>query len=282
MVFRPVLTISGAVGQQFDLYRTAFFHVCKKSCSLRLYIPAFPSGNLRFYQVSFMHPLVEQVRIDLQNAADPEKAVIMQAYMKTDQPFYGIQAGPRKKMFRNAARRFRMLERHEYEEIVLDLWQGTYREEMYQGLEAAEYFKKYRDETSWPLYEQLVMTSTWWDTLDWIAGRLISPLVRKHRRFEANLVQWTRSDHLWARRASLLAHLHHKQETNTHLLASTILSLSHEQEFFIRKAIGWILRDYAYTDSEWVKTFVEVHAESLSPLSRREAMKHISRESESG
>jgi 3-methyladenine DNA glycosylase AlkD len=125
------------------------------------------------------------------------------------------------------------------------------------------------------LYERLVRSAPHWDTLDWIAAKLISPLVRQHREFEAELIKWSADDNFWVRRAALLAHLHHKEETNTDLLGQTILRLCHEKEFFIRKAIGWVLRDYAYTDPAWVRAFVAAHETELSGLSRREALKQI-------
>lgn len=224
-----------------------------------------------------MHPLVEDLQAGLAGAADPEKARPMQAYMKTDQPFYGVQSGLRRTLFKEAVHRHEVSSRTEYEEIVLTLWEGVYREEMYQALEVAEHFKRFRDADAWPLFEHLVHTADWWDTLDWIAGKLVSPLVLKHRKFEARLVEWARSDHLWTRRASLLAHLHHKNRLNKDLLASTILQLAGEREFFIRKAIGWILRDYSYANPDWVEAFVSEHASELSALSRREALKQIER-----
>ncbi|MCB0173573.1 MAG: DNA alkylation repair protein, partial [Anaerolineae bacterium] len=87
-------------------------------------------------------------------------------------------------------------------------------------------------------------------------------------------------DNFWVRRASLLAHLRHKEQTNTQLLADTILALCHESEFFIRKAIGWVLRDYSYTDPAWVSNFVAQYDDRLSGLSKREALKQINRNKE--
>jgi 3-methyladenine DNA glycosylase AlkD len=208
---------------------------------------------------------------------DPEKAKGMQAYMKTTQEFYGVQAGPRRKAFKTVARQYKHISRAEYEEIIFELWAGRYREEMYQALEVAEHYKAFRDLEAWPIYDRLVSTATNWDTLDWIAGKLVSPLVLQHRKLEAELISWSQADNFWVRRASLLAHLHHKEQTNTRLLADTILVLAPETEFFIRKAIGWILRDYSYTNPDWVANFVAEHRDQLSGLSKREALKQINR-----
>jgi len=224
-----------------------------------------------------MHPLIKHIRKDLTQAGDPEKARKMQAYMKTGQTFYGVQAPARRKSFKAAAKKFGMASRKEYRQVIFELWKGDSREEMYQALEAAEYYKQYRDEKSWPIYEALIFSASHWDTLDWIAAKLVSPLVRRCRHLEGHLVAWSKSDNLWVRRASLLAHLHHREKTNTQLLGNTILKLAHEKEFFIRKAIGWILRDYSYANPQWVKNFVDRHQTVLSGLSRREALRHINR-----
>ena len=222
------------------------------------------------------HPMVLQLIEEMEKSGDLEKAEGMQAYMKTTQPFYGIQAGPRRKLFKQVvAKGFKNLSREEYEQVIFELWNGHYREDMYQALEVAEHYKAYLNLESWPIYDRLVKSASNWDTLDWIVGKIVSPLVLKHRELEKKLVDWSKDDNFWVRRASLLAHLHHKEYTNTDLLAETILALAHEKEFFIRKAIGWILRDYSYANPEWVEKFVKEHEDELSGLSKREALKQI-------
>ena len=235
------------------------------------------AGKTRESETPPMHPMTRAIITGLEQAADPNKAPDMQAYMKTDQLFYGIQAASRRKSFKTVAKAYKQITRDEYEQIIFELWQGRTREEMYQALEVATHYKKFRNLQAWPIYEQLVNTATNWDTLDWIAAGLISPLVLEHRKLEKELVKWSTSDNFWVRRASLLAHLHHKEETNAELLAKTILALAHEKEFFIRKAIGWVLRDYSYTNPEWVAAFVKANQGKLSGLSKREALKQIER-----
>ena len=233
-------------------------------------------------EIHRVHPIITAIREDLRKAANPQKAREMQAYMKTDQPFYGVPAPERRRLFRAATKKHPITSRREYDQVILELWQGTHREEMYQALEVAERYKSYRDGESLPLYERLIDTSPNWDTLDWIAGKMISTLILVNRQLELRLVAWSESPNLWVRRAALLAHLRHREQTNTFLLSDTILKLAHEKEFFIRKAIGWVLRDYSYANPGWVKKFVKQHDGKLSSLSRREALKHIKRLEESG
>lgn len=224
-----------------------------------------------------MHQLEKYIRSELKSNVNPAKSSQMQSYMKTDQPFYGVQSALRRKIFRQAIKNYPITSRDEWKSIVFELWKGKYREEMYVALDIAERYKKYHDESSWKIFEQLLRSATNWDTVDWIAAKFIGGLVKKFRNFETQLIEWSNDEYLWIRRTSLLAHLHHKDETNTQLLSETILKLAHEEEFFIRKAIGWVLRQYSYTDPDWVIQFVEKYEDMLSILSKREALKAIRR-----
>lgn len=224
-----------------------------------------------------MQPITKYINDCLSKNGDSLKAPEMQAYMKTDQPFYGVQSKLRKQIFRDAIKKYPIKSRDEWESIILELWNGSYREEMYQALEVAERYKIYHDEDAWQLFERLLRTATNWDTVDGIAPSLIGRLVEKYRHFEKELWEWTDDENFWVRRGSLLAHLKHKDKTNIKLLSQTILKLAHEKEFFIRKAIGWILRQYSYTDADWVSQFVNKYKDKLSGLSKREAMKAINR-----
>lgn len=221
------------------------------------------------------HSFVDELRTEMLAQANADDAPTMQAYMKTDQPFYGVKSKARRAIFRTARRRYPISNRDEYRDVIFDLWNGVYREEMYLALDVVEFTKPYRDIDSWPVYVELMTSAPWWDTLDWIAGKIMSLLILEHRELEAALIQWRVDENMWVRRASVLAHLKHKAATNTELLGETMMMLAHEEEFFIRKAIGWVLREYSKTDPDWVGAFVAAHENELSPLSKREAMKYV-------
>jgi len=224
-----------------------------------------------------MQPITKYIKSELERQSNASKAPRMQAYMKTVQPFYGVQSKLRKQIFRDAIRKYPIQSQKEWERVILELWNGTHREEMYQALEVAERYKKYHDESTWQLFEHLLRSATNWDTVDWLSSNLIGRLVEKYRHFEKELWEWSDDDNYWVRRASLLAHLKHKEKINIKLLSQTILKFAHEKEFFIRKAIGWVLRQYSYTDPDWVIQFIENHENKLSGLSKREALKAINR-----
>lgn len=233
-----------------------------------------------------MHPIIGAMRAELARQGDPKRAPQMAAYMKTEQPFYGVQSKPCQQIFRAARQQHPITSRDEYEAVVRALWRGQYREEMYQALRVAEQTRPFFNIASWPLYEHLVRTAPWWDTLDWVAGGVVSTLMRKSHdardTIEPRLIAWRTDDRMWVRRASLLAHLKQKSNINLDLMAETVLLLAHEQEFFIRKAIGWVLRDYSYADPLWVDAFVAEHAAVLSALSQREALKANKRRRKQG
>jgi len=198
----------------------------------------------------------------------------MQASMKTNQLFYGIEDEERRAIFQECAALHPVEEQDDYEEVIRTLWDGEHREDMYQALETAEHFKQFRAAESWRLYEELVHSATYWDTLDWIAGKLISGLLLQERsQFEKRLLVWRKDDNLWVRRASLLAHLHHGEETNRELLGETIRILNSEKEIFIRKAIGAILNDFADTDPLWVIDYVRQVEQGRSGMSQRDTVK---------
>lgn len=224
-----------------------------------------------------MNPMVSYLRNELQKAADAEKARPMEAYMKNLQRFYGVAMPARKKMFQSARKQYDIHSYEEYESVVKELWSGKFREELYFAIDIAMRYKAFRTDKAMKLYENMLKSADNWDTVDTIASHLVGELVLHNRKHEARLKKWARSKNMWLRRTSLLAHLRHKKQTNVRLLQETILLLTDENEFFIQKAIGWILRQYAYSDPKWVRQFVKKHSGRMSNLAKREALKHFNK-----
>ena len=101
-----------------------------------------------------MQQFARYIRDELNAHSNPEKAPQMQSYMKTDQRFYGVQSKLRKQIFRDAIKKYPITSQEEWEKVILELWNGTHREEMYQALEIAERYKKYHDEAAWNLFKK--------------------------------------------------------------------------------------------------------------------------------
>ena len=123
-------------------------------------------------------------------------------------------------------------------------------------------------------FEWMAKHNAWWDTIDFIAPKLMGEYFKQFPDERKKWInKWLVSDNFWLQRCAILFQLKYKQETDLGLLADIIQKLSSSEEFFIRKAIGWVLREYAKTDPVWVRAFVANH--ELSNLSRREAMKYL-------
>jgi 3-methyladenine DNA glycosylase AlkD len=127
-----------------------------------------------------------------------------------------------------------------------------------------------------PLYEYLITTGAWWDLVDGIATHQIADLLERHsHEMRSVLLAWSQATHLWLRRTAIIAQVRFKAATDEALLYACIQPNLSERNFFLRKAIGWALREYAKANAEAVRTYVAEHERELSPLSRREALKHL-------
>jgi 3-methyladenine DNA glycosylase AlkD len=212
----------------------------------------------------------------LAQVSDPEKAGPMAAYLKTDMPFYGVQKAGRVPILSEAVKTFPSTDRGGYRTAVLALWAQPHREEKYLAIGYARSFPRFVTLSSIPLYRRLIIEGAWWDFVDEAAIHLVGDVLLHQREPMTPKVEaWIDDRDLWLRRTSILAQIGHKGATDTDLLFEACERRMHETEFFIRKAIGWALRDYARTDPDAVAAFVADRRGELSGLSYREATKHL-------
>lgn len=200
----------------------------------------------------------------------------MAAYMKTDMPFFGVPAPLRWTVFREMRRRFPIEGESDYREAVLALWARPHREEKYLAIELAKAHPEYTTFVNVPLYRRLIVEGAWWDLVDDVAAHCIGTVLL-HERHEMKPVldQWVDDPDMWLRRSALIAHLRHKGRTDQDQLFDHCLRRAFEKEFFIRKAIGWALREYAKTAPEAVAEFLIAHRDQWAGLTYREASKHL-------
>lgn len=222
------------------------------------------------------HPdVADYVRSALRAVADPAKAGPMAAYMKTDTPFYGVQKNDRVPIARGL-KQFALDDRDAYEAAVLALWQLPHREEKYLAIALARMHPRFITLDALPLYERMIREGAWWDLVDDIAAHLVGAAVFRDRaRGLAIMDRWIDDPDLWIRRTAILCQLRHNPEADAARLFRYCAARAHEREFFIRKAIGWALRQYAYHDPAAVRAFLAEHKPNLSGLSYREAAKHL-------
>lgn len=212
----------------------------------------------------------------LSDAADMDKARAMASYMKSEMPFYGVAAPERKAILRTLVTTHPAASRGNYEAAVRALWRGSHREERYLAVGYARSFPRYVSLTSIPLYRTMIRQGAWWDFVDEIAVHLVGKVLERQRAgLTSTMDTWTASADMWLRRTSIIAQLAHKTDTDTALLERACTRNLDDTEFFIRKAIGWALREYGKTDPDWVKTYVQTHETDMSGLTRREATKHL-------
>lgn len=223
--------------------------------------------------------LVQSVRDALAAAGDPVRAEGQQRYMKSAMPYRGITSGELTALLRPLFADYQPPGRDGWARDVRRLWDGAeFREERYAATKLARHRRArgWQDPGVLPLYRHLVVTGAWWDHVDEIAGHLVGDVLRGHRDEVTPVIEtWARDEDLWLRRTAVLAQLHHREQTDTELLRHVVEANADDPSFWLRKAIGWALRSYAYTDPGWVRAEVDRLGARLSGLSRREALKHL-------
>ena len=225
------------------------------------------------------HPLIVEVRAALEKAADPLKAPKMQAYMKSTMPYRGVSSPEQKAIWKAVFAAHILSSRDQWQRVALALWrEASFREERYAAiaLTGLRQYAPYRTMASLPMFEEMIVTGAWWDFVDAIAARQLGEILRAEPfRMSKLMRRWSRDPHMWKRRSAILCQLGFKRETDLKLLYDCIEPNLEDREFFIRKAIGWALRQYAWTDPREVKSYVTANKSRLSGLSVREALKNV-------
>lgn len=222
--------------------------------------------------------LIEAVRAGLAAAADPDRAVPMQAYMKSATPFFGVPSPEQRRICTAAFAAHRLQGFEAWRDTALALWrEATRREERYAALDLAarRTYAKHLTRAALPMLEEFVVTGAWWDLVDATAP-LVGEVLRGDRAWMTDeMRRWSTDEVLWKRRVSIICQLKFRADTDLDLLYACIEANADDRDFFIRKAIGWALRQYAWTDPDEVTRYVRAHAARLSPLSKREALKNV-------
>lgn len=225
---------------------------------------------------AFVRDLARAVDDGLKAIADPAKAGPMAAYMKGIQNFLGVASPDRAALFKRIAPDHLPADEAVYEAGITALWTLPYREGRYLAIAFARHNSRFVTPGRLPLYERMLREGAWWDVVDEIAPHLVGVQLRDHRAVvQPVLDRWVTDGDFWIRRAALLAHLGHKAEVDADTLFAHCRLLAHEREFFIRKAIGWVLRDLGRRRPDVVRAFLAAHGHELSGLSRREAVKWL-------
>ena len=218
--------------------------------------------------------IVSALRDEFARNADAEDAAYMKSYMRDQFDFFGIKSPLRRQLLRSFLTKHDLPPLAKLKPLVQRLWQQPEREMQHSAMELLQRRAKELAAGDLPLLENMITNKSWWDTVDFIAYKLVGQLLARHPEDEPTVARrYSASGNLWLIRVSILFQLLRKERTNRELLAEMIGAHRSHPDFFIRKAIGWALRDYAKANPEWVIQFVR--DTKLSPLSQREAMKNL-------
>ena len=219
-----------------------------------------------------MKPFVKAITEALRDLADADNAFKMRKYMRDKYPFLGVNKPERQEVFKHLYKQYGSSQ--DWFDISSELFAMPEREFQYVAMEYVKQAKKSWDTRLPALFEQWVGEESWWDVVDFLAPQILGPyFLQFPAERDVWIQRWMNSGNFWLQRFCLVFSLGYKDKTDVVLLAKNIQALSYSKEFFIQKAIGWALRQYARTDPDWVREFVANNA--LAPLSKREALKHV-------
>jgi 3-methyladenine DNA glycosylase AlkD len=223
--------------------------------------------------------LLPKLRKALRQAGDPARAPAMQAYMKSAMPYHGVPTPLLRKLCKATFADVKFATASHWQAQVLEIWRkARFREERYAAiyLTGDKRARPFQRPSAVKMYEELIVTGAWWDYVDDIASHRIGPILRDHPApMRRKMLFWSKSTNLWKRRTSIICQLSFKAETDLDLLYACIEPSLGSREFFLQKAIGWALRQYAWTDPSAIQQYVQLNRSRLSPLSCREALKNI-------
>lgn len=226
-----------------------------------------------------MASLLHSVRKSLAAIGDPERAAGQQAYMKSAMPYHGVSTVPLRQICKELFKGLSWPDSAAWQADVLALWRGaTHREERYAAIEltGVRAARAFQHMDALTMYEEMIVTGAWWDYVDNIAGQRLWLLLENDRpAMRRAMLAWSRDRDMWKRRSAIICQLRAKEKTDLDLLYACIEPSLESKEFFLRKGIGWALRQYAWTDPDEVRRYVAANEGRLSGLSKREALKNI-------
>jgi len=217
---------------------------------------------------------IKQIEAAFNSNRNSDNASKMAAYMRNQFRFLGIKSPERRELLKPFLIKTNRPPIDDLNVVVKHLWQKPEREFQLIAMEIANKYVKEMSPEYFGLFQHMITTKSWWDTVDYIASNLVGGLVKTHPEQGMNQInKWRKSNHLWLVRTCLIFQLKYKDTVDEELLFSLIEENIDHPDFFIRKAIGWALRQYAKYKPEKVIAFVNNH--ELSGLSKREALKNL-------
>ncbi len=219
--------------------------------------------------------MISYLKQQLDKNAIESDRIWMEGYMRHLFPFYGVKSKPRKEIVKSSLKQFPIQSKSALITTFEKLWCEKKRELHHIAMDLGECHHKFFDASSLSFLEAVIRKNSWWDSIDRIAPTLIGSLLQKYPELLPEMDRWIEDENMWIRRSALIYQLKYKEKTDEKRLFTYCELRMHEEEFFIRKAVGWVLRQYARTNPKSVREFVEKNRFELSPLSYREASKYL-------
>lgn len=206
---------------------------------------------------------------------DPLTAEGQMKYLKDRFPYYGLKAPQWTSVLRDIFKEHGLFDGDNLRVFVSLCFEQEYREMHYTGLQMLEKKIKRQDQGFIDYLEVLVLTNSWWDTVDWL-NKLIGIHLKRYPDLQIPTAEkWIESDNIWLQRLAMIHQLTYREQTDWDLLQSMILRRVQSKEFFVQKAAGWSLRQYSKTNAPAVIAFIEQHSDELPPLAIREGLKWL-------
>ena len=205
---------------------------------------------------------------------DVEFAKWSKNYLRNQFDFLGIRTPIRRKLTRQFIKENGLPQKENLKDVILILWDLPEREYQKAALDIIERAKRELTKDDMPWLSSLIVRKSWWDTVDVLSPHIMRYMFSKDSELIHSFAdKWIEDENIWLQRSAILYQLYYKDETDEERLFRYILRRANSDEFFVQKAIGWILREYAKTRPENVRQFVATN--NLKPLSKREALKHL-------
>ncbi len=221
-----------------------------------------------------MNNYIKTLENEFERNSNTKIAAGQKAYMKNRFEFFGIKTPLRREISKPFLQKEYLPDKNRLEETIKTLWKKPQREFQYFAQELTFKYKKQFEKKDIALFEFMISNKSWWDTVDFIAAKITGEYFKLFPSEIKNLTEnWLASGNIWLQRSCLLFQLKYKENTDTELLSHFINKLTGSEEFFINKAIGWVLREYGKTNPNWVIDFTE--KTQLAALSKKEALRII-------
>lgn len=209
----------------------------------------------------------------LEARADNARALDMSKYMKNKFKFFGVAASERNEIWKPYFKEAKKTKKIDWDFIEI-CFKHDKRECQYTAAYYLKYMQRFLAEDDISKLKELVLTKSWWDTVD-ILDKVIGSIIYNNKNLYPIILEWSKDDNIWLRRVAIDHQLLRKENTDEQLLEKILINNLNHKEFFVNKAIGWALRDYSKTNPQWVRNFIEVHKENMASLSIREASKYL-------